>query len=166
MIKGIYDRTKKKGESGRKPRYKRMNNDKIGSTVLRICEIAIFVGAALTCISCLFGRDVFTIFNNLSSVTAILLLVPLSIIFRKRLLKNKVELCVIFGFILLSVALSIFVSGLNIARSHRRDRNSYSLCYEFPAIEKRFSNINDIFSLDNVCMPVLSCHRLFSNDTR
>ena len=144
-----------------------MNNDTIGKTAMRVCEIVVFVGAALTCISCLFGRDVFTIFNNLSAVTAILLLVPLSIIFRKKLLKNKVELCVIFGFILLSVALSIFVSGLNISHALTAGIGIlYSLCYEFPAIEKRFSNTNDIFSLDNVCMPVLSCHRVFSNDTR
>ena len=154
MIKGIYDRTKKKGESGRKPRNKRMNNDKIGSTALRICEIAIFVGAALTCISCLFGRDVFTIFNNLSSVTAVLLLVPLSVIFRKRLLKNRIEICVIFGFILLSVALSIFVSGLNLSHALTAGIGILTLYVMSFLPSKRDFQISMIFflSIMSVCL--------------
>lgn len=94
-----------------------MNNIKVGKTAMRLCEIALFAGVAVTCISCLFGRAVFDFFNTLSSVTACVCLVPIVAVFWKDIIKNKLAVGAIALFAVFSVVSSLFISGLYISHS-------------------------------------------------
>lgn len=94
-----------------------MKNEIIGKTARRLCEVCVFAGAAVTCISCLFGKDVFTFFNNISAVTAFILLIPLFLILRRELLKDRIAVWVIIGFSAVSIIFSLFVSGLHFSYS-------------------------------------------------
>ena len=69
-----------------------MNNIKVGKTAMRLCEIALFAGVAVTCISCLFGRAVFDFFNTLSSVTVCVCLIPIVAVFWKDIIKNRLAI--------------------------------------------------------------------------
>lgn len=94
-----------------------MNNVKIGKTALRLCEVSLFAGVAVTCISCLFGRSVFDFFNTLSSVTACVCLIPTVAVFYKDIIKNKLAICLIGAFSLWALVSSLFISGLYISHA-------------------------------------------------
>ena len=95
-----------------------MSKNKIGKTSLRVCEISVFAGIALNCLSCFFGNEVCKLFYTISPVSVTLLLLPLLIVLKRDmsdvLLKEIKFICVLCGFSVLAFAVSLF-NGLNLS---------------------------------------------------
>lgn len=92
-----------------------MNNNTIGRTSLKICENIILIGIAVNCISCFFGNDVCKFFYTISPLTVTILLLPIIIILRKELIKERILLYIIGGFSLFALIVSLFITGLNLS---------------------------------------------------